>query len=165
MSVRPAKTQISLGIRPVWWESSLSAWRKFGSLATHWAHSWSESPLGAQSVFLVLSWGGSIVINHVSGPVPHLETTTNAFSCRYCNKLFSRPNHVTKHERIHTGERPYSCEICGKFFTEKGHLTRHERIHTGEKHYVCEICGKTATTRGNLEAHKVVHLNTKVHRL
>ena len=37
--VRPAKTQISLGIRPVWSESSLSAWRKLGSLATHWAHS------------------------------------------------------------------------------------------------------------------------------
>ena len=38
MSVRPAKTQISLGIRPVWSESSLSAWRKLGSLSTHWAH-------------------------------------------------------------------------------------------------------------------------------
>ena len=35
----PAKTQISLGIRPVWSESSLSAWRKPWSLATHWAHS------------------------------------------------------------------------------------------------------------------------------
>ena len=39
MSVRPAKTQISLGIRPVWSESSLSTWRKLGSLATHQAHS------------------------------------------------------------------------------------------------------------------------------
>ena len=38
MTVRPAKTHISLGIRPVWSESSLSAWRKFGSLATHWTH-------------------------------------------------------------------------------------------------------------------------------
>ena len=37
--VRPAKTQISLDIRPVWSESSLSAWRKLGSLAIHWAHS------------------------------------------------------------------------------------------------------------------------------
>ena len=37
--VRPAKTQISLGIRPVWSESSPSAWRKLRSLATHWAHS------------------------------------------------------------------------------------------------------------------------------
>ena len=39
MTVRPAKTQISLGVRPVWSEYSLSAWRKIGSLATHWAHS------------------------------------------------------------------------------------------------------------------------------
>ena len=39
MTVRPAKTQISLGIRPVWTESSLSAGRKLGCLATHWWHS------------------------------------------------------------------------------------------------------------------------------
>ena len=39
VTVRPAKTQISLGIRSVWSESSLSAWRKLGSFATHWAHS------------------------------------------------------------------------------------------------------------------------------
>ena len=37
--VRPAKAQISLGNRPVWSESSLSSWRKLGSLASHGAHS------------------------------------------------------------------------------------------------------------------------------
>ena len=37
--VHPAKTQISLGIRPVWSESSLSAWRNLRPLPTHWAHS------------------------------------------------------------------------------------------------------------------------------
>ena len=37
--MRPAKTQISLGIRPVWSESSLSAWRYLGFLTTYWAHS------------------------------------------------------------------------------------------------------------------------------
>ena len=44
MSVHPAKVQISRGICPVWSESSLSAWRKLGSSATHWAHSedWSD---------------------------------------------------------------------------------------------------------------------------
>ena len=39
VTVRPAKPQISLGIRPVWLVASLSAWRKLESLATHWAHS------------------------------------------------------------------------------------------------------------------------------
>ena len=44
MSVCPAKTQISLCTHPVWSESSLSAWRNLGSLATQWAHSedWSD---------------------------------------------------------------------------------------------------------------------------
>ena len=45
VTVRPAKTQISLGIRPVWSESSLSAWWKLG-----WCPGWSESLLGAQSL-------------------------------------------------------------------------------------------------------------------
>ena len=44
MTVRSAKIQISLGIRPVWSEISLSAWRNLASLATHSAHSedWSD---------------------------------------------------------------------------------------------------------------------------
>ena len=46
MSVRPAKTQISMGIRPVWSESSLSAWRNLGSLATHWEHSENSDQTG-----------------------------------------------------------------------------------------------------------------------
>ena len=37
--VHPATTQISLGICPVWSESSLFAGRKLGSIATHWVHS------------------------------------------------------------------------------------------------------------------------------
>ena len=65
------KAQVSLGICPVWSESLLSAWRKLGYLATHWAHNkdsdrrlgwcpgWSEYSLGAQFILLVLSWGGS----------------------------------------------------------------------------------------------------------
>ena len=74
MSVRPAKTQISLGIRPVWSESSLSAWRKLGSLATHWAHSKDSDQTGQMPrliwvfaghtlIFLFLSSCGSSAIS------------------------------------------------------------------------------------------------------
>ena len=44
LSVRSAKTLISLGIHPVWSESSMSAWEMFWSLATNKAHSedWSD---------------------------------------------------------------------------------------------------------------------------
>ena len=65
MAVRPAKTQIRLGMRPVWSESSLSVCRKLGSLATHWAHNEdSDQSLiwvfaGRTSILLVLSCRGS----------------------------------------------------------------------------------------------------------
>ena len=68
--VRPAKTQTHLGIRPVWPESSLSAWRKLLSLATQWIHSeYSEQTgrmprlswvfAGRTVILLILSRGGS----------------------------------------------------------------------------------------------------------
>ena len=61
---------LSSGIRPVWSESSLSAWRKLGSLATHWAPSEDSDQTGRMPrlswvfagrtvILLVLSRGGS----------------------------------------------------------------------------------------------------------
>ena len=72
MSVRPAKTQISLGIRPVWSESSLFAWRKLGPLPIHWAQSEDSDQSGRMPrliwvfagrtvILLVLSWVGSFL--------------------------------------------------------------------------------------------------------
>ena len=69
--MRPAKSQISLGISPVWSESSLSTWKKLGSLVTHWAHSEDSDQTGRTLMLIwdfawravilfVLSWGGSI---------------------------------------------------------------------------------------------------------
>ena len=40
------RRQISLRIRPVWSESSLSAWRSTEPLATHWAHSKNSDQTG-----------------------------------------------------------------------------------------------------------------------
>ena len=40
-------------------QSSLSAWKKFGSLATHWAHSEDSDQTRRIVILLVLSWGGS----------------------------------------------------------------------------------------------------------
>ena len=56
-TLRSAKTQISLSIRPVWSESSLSGWRKLGSLATHWAHSEDSGQTGwTPRLIWVFTW-------------------------------------------------------------------------------------------------------------
>ena len=60
--VLPAKTQISLGICPDWWESSLSAWRKLGSLAIHWAHSEDSDQIGQMPRLIwVFAWRSHFV--------------------------------------------------------------------------------------------------------
>ena len=68
--VRPAKTPISLGIRPVWSESSLSPWRNIKSLAAHWAHPPSLIRVFAGRtlvILLVLS-----IVAHVSKGLKHV---------------------------------------------------------------------------------------------
>ena len=73
MTVLPAKTQISLGIRTVWSESSLSAWRNLGPLATHWAQNEDSDQTGRMPrliwvfagrivILLVLSCRGSFIV-------------------------------------------------------------------------------------------------------
>ena len=70
MTVRPAKTQISLCICPFWSASSLSAWRNLRSLATNWVHREDSDQTGwmtrliwvfswRTATLLVLSWCGS----------------------------------------------------------------------------------------------------------
>ena len=56
MAVHQANTQISLGICPVWSEYSLSAWRKLGSLATHWAHSEDSDQTGRMPRLILVRW-------------------------------------------------------------------------------------------------------------
>ena len=87
--MRPAKTQISLGIRPVWSVSSLSAWRKLGSLATHWVHSedWSDwaSDLSFHWTHMSFCWfcyvEAKLVLNSVFAPktVNSFWVTNNTF--------------------------------------------------------------------------------------
>ena len=55
--VRAVKIRISLPIRLVYSESSLSAWRNLGSLASHWAHSEDWSDWADAQADLSLCWG------------------------------------------------------------------------------------------------------------
>ena len=90
--VHPAKTQISLGICPVWSVTSLSAWMHIGSLATHWAHSEDSDQTGRMPrliwvfagrtfILLVLSWGGS--------DGEQLQTGINCVEKNWSTRLFS----------------------------------------------------------------------------
>lgn len=49
--------------------------------------------------------------------------------CSFCDSTFQKTEHLRRHERSHTKERPYECPECGKKFTRADSLVRHGRLH------------------------------------
>ena len=74
--------------------------------------------------------GGSA--SHSSSSLPAISQRVKAFSCPLfsCGRLFKRLEHLKRHLRTHTSERPFQCQICRKRFSRSDNLTQHARIHT-----------------------------------
>ena len=49
------------------------------------------------------------------------------YPCDICGKKFTRPQHVTRHKLLHTGERPHTCprDNCDKSFAREDKLKYH----------------------------------------
>jgi hypothetical protein len=52
--------------------------------------------------------------------------------CHLCNRQFVKGEHLVRHVRTHTKERPFSCKICSKVFVRRDTLARHTRTHHPE---------------------------------
>ncbi|KAJ1661624.1 transcriptional repressor [Coemansia sp. RSA 1813] len=65
-------------------------------------------------------------------------------------------------------KRKYVCTFagCGKAFTTSGHLSRHFRIHTGEKNYHCLYpgCASRFSRQDNMMQHYRTHLSPRSRR-
>jgi zinc finger protein ADR1 len=54
------------------------------------------------------------------------------FVCPTCTRAFARQEHLNRHERSHTKEKPFTCNICARKFSRRDLLLRHStKLHAG----------------------------------
>ncbi|EED24420.1 C6 transcription factor RegA [Talaromyces stipitatus ATCC 10500] len=53
----------------------------------------------------------------------------NLYQCGKCSQTYKRIDHLSRHVRTHTQEKPYRCHVCPKKFGRIDLLSRHSTLH------------------------------------
>ncbi|XP_013194551.1 zinc finger protein 436 isoform X2 [Amyelois transitella] len=75
------------------------------------------------------------------------------YNCKHCDASFGRSYHLSRHLKIHSGDKPYHCDYCLAKFSTTYHLKRHVTIHTGEEGFKCGVCQRGFKRVDNLKSH------------
>ncbi|GAB1313779.1 Zinc finger protein ADR1 [Madurella fahalii] len=86
-----------------------------------------------------------------SDSLDNIVVKPKRFQCARCQRRFARLEHLQRHERTHTQERPFLCKQCESSFTRSDLLIRHERLshsRPGAAPHLQHGLGKTKPPKG-----------------
>ncbi|KAJ1708379.1 early growth response protein 3 [Aspergillus flavus] len=75
------------------------------------------------------------------------KTSQEERICSVCSQSFKKAEHLARHFRSHTEERPFMCQVCGKLYARQDTLLRHARSqHLGTQPHEHPVHGNSAPT-------------------
>nr|AAG49739.1 STE12a [Cryptococcus neoformans var. neoformans]AAN75614.1 STE12 [Cryptococcus neoformans var. neoformans] len=65
------------------------------------------------------------------------QNNVRVFNCPYdfCKRPFKRFEHLRRHVRCHTDDRPFTCDICHRTFTRRDNLAQHAKTHNKSRNH------------------------------
>ena len=77
-----------------------------------------------------------------------------SYKCEKCDKVFTRNDSLTAHQRALHGKRKAKCSICSKIYSSENALRRHHATHAKEKVFNCSKCKLSFNRVDSLTYHK-----------
>ncbi|WEJ95693.1 DNA-binding transcription factor adr1 [Yamadazyma tenuis] len=74
------------------------------------------------------------------------------FVCQICTRAFARLEHLRRHERSHTKEKPFTCGVCQRKFSRRDLLLRHaQKLHAGCADAITRLRRKSVKKAGDID--------------
>ncbi|WVW78778.1 hypothetical protein I302_100740 [Kwoniella bestiolae CBS 10118] len=102
-----------------------------GSWSSNFVHVIPNDRTAPSSSYPHLAASQGAIASAIPGSLGVTNAPAKGFSCPLlsCGRLFKRLEHLKRHVRTHTQERPYECTRCAKRFSRSDNLTQHIKTH------------------------------------